>query len=131
MIRIPLPKFVLVHLYTNSLPVSFQTAAILVLAVILAVYGHIQPYKHRLTNLCEVANLMDFIILLSLRKTPSVIDKYFQFPDNDGSSGCDDHTPKGVATISWVLLPVYYLPVLLFIAVAATHTALYTAPAIW
>ena len=117
------------HLSISPLPI--QTLVILVLAGILTLFGHVHPYKHRLTNLSEVAVLANFIILLALRQTPYVIDEYFQFPSEEGEGGCGDHVPKGVATISWILLPLYYLPVLVFAVLVIAHIVLCGAPPLW
>ncbi|CAI8057065.1 hypothetical protein GBAR_LOCUS31079 [Geodia barretti] len=107
------------------------TLVILVLAGILALFGHAHPYKHRLTNISEVAVLTNFIILLALRQTPYVIDEYFQFPSEEGEGGCGDNVPRGVATISWILLPLYYLPVLVFAVLIIARIVLYGAPPLW
>ena len=126
-----LPQSYLYCLYCSLSPTYLQTLVILVLAGILTLFGHAYPYKHRLTNISEVVILTNFIILLAIRQTPYVIDEYFQFPNEEEEGRCSDQTVKGVATISWILLPLYYLPVLVFAVVIAVRIALYGGPVLW
>ena len=108
-------------LYNSHKTVSLQIVVILILAITLAIQGHVQPYKHYWTNICEVVVLVDFIILLALRETKFFIDEYFRFPSDTGDDGCGNLTPKSVAIISWALLPLYYFPVLLLITLATAY----------
>ena len=56
-----------------------------------------------------------------------MIERYLVFP-GDGHhirthNGCRD-TPDGIATISWILFPFYYAPVLVFTVLVAVYATL-------
>ena len=93
-----------------------------ILCLILALYGHCQPYKSVAANILEAAVLSNFLILVLLRYTPHVIDTYFTFSSShyELPEQCTD-IPSGIATVTWILMPLYYLPVVLFLLTAGVY----------
>ena len=87
----------------------------MVMALYTTVYGYVQPYKSRLTNLIEAAVHLNFLALLILNATTFFRDDYLTFPSLSLSANesCSDSV-NGIATVSWVLMPFYYLPFLAF-----------------
>ena len=86
----------------------------LVLAVYTTLYVYIQPYKSRLANVIESAVNMNFLLLLILNSTAFFHDDYLTFPApaepyNSTTDSCSGSV-RGVATVSWVLMPFYYIP---------------------
>ena len=80
--------------------------------VLVTAYSFIQPYKSRITNLLETAINVNFLLLLLINATQFFYEDMFTFP-HTGSHTSDECTssPTGVAQVSWLLMPVYYLPV--------------------
>ena len=83
----------------------------MVLAVYTAVYGYVQPYRHRLTNLLETAVNVNFLLLLTINATYFFDVDMFVFSHSESSSS-EECGSFGVADVSWLLMSVYYLPVL-------------------
>ena len=89
------------------------------LAVYTTVYIYVQPYKSNVTNLVEAAVNVHFLLLLVLNATSFFRDDYLTFPTpmlSANVTGCSNGA-SGIATVSWILMPFYYLPLLcLFVA---------------
>ena len=101
----------------------------LVLAIIITVYGFVQPYKSRAANLLEIGVQVNFLLLLLIEATSNIRDLYFTFPpllqsNMTSEPECVD-SPTGIAPITWILMPFYYLPLLVFTVVACITFALY------
>lgn len=103
---------------------------LLIMCVMLAFYGFMQPYKSNLTNVLELTVQINFIILLALESTSFLRDTYNTFPPPPqmqanaqpnttaaGDSTCKD-APDGISDLSKILLPFYYFPLLLLIITA-------------
>ena len=52
----------------------------LVLAIIITVYGFVQPYKSRTANLLEMGVQVNFLLLLLIEATSNIRELYFTFP---------------------------------------------------
>ena len=89
----------------------FQRAATLVVALYTTLCGYVQPHTSRLANLLETAVNINFLILLSINATPYFYDDLFTFSHIEGSSRgeCGE---DGIALVCWLMMPVYYLPLL-------------------
>ena len=88
-----------------------QGARILFLAVYTTVHGYVQPYRYRLTNLLEIAMNVNFLLLLFINTTPYFYDELYIFSSHTHNDECAG-IHKSVTQISWILIPVYYLPLL-------------------
>ncbi len=106
----------------NIFAVSLQYPAILVLAVIIAVYGFIQPYKNLAANIVELFLSLDTVLLLLLKNTEQVVD---QFQNFSSQSVCQESTNTTcqcdideITSLTWLLLPLYCIPLLATFAAA-------------
>ena len=109
--------------YTMS---HMQAVCVLVLAVYTAVYGYAQPYRSRLTNLLETAVNVNFLVLLSINDVPYFNEDLFTFSHfESSSSGECNSSNAGIADVSWLLIPVYYLPVIGACITAAVLASLF------
>ena len=98
----------------GSLCIIQQVVGVMVVAVNVTVYGYIQPYKSLLANLLEIAVNINFLFLLLINSTSFFHEDMFTFSDissNITSSDCGSSI-AGIAHVSWLLMPVYYLPIL-------------------
>ena len=91
-----------------------QVTPILVTCILVAVYGLVQPFKSTWANILETMVLCNLLFMLILQSTQSIRDTFFVFPPptappNLTADGCSDEY-SGIATITWFLLPLYYLP---------------------
>ena len=79
-----------------------------------AVYSYVQPFKQLAVNVLETVLSINTIILLLLRNTSTIRDDLSslgrQLSLNE--TLCQDEV-KGVTDFSWLLLPVYYLPLII------------------
>ena len=108
---------------------SPQASPTLVLAIVFTVYGFVQPYKSLIANIIEMGVQINFLLLLLIEATSEIHDIYFTFPpilqsDATSQGECVD-TLTGIATTTWILMPFYYLPLLVFAVVAGVHLVLY------
>ena len=97
------------------------------LAVFTTLYGYAQPYKAAVANLIETVVNINFLLLLLLNATPFFYEDALIFPTPSTSSAetsCPGHV-SGIAIVSWILMPFYYLPLLLFIALAVVFGTLH------
>ena len=100
---------------------------IFIMCIILVIYGLIQPYKSNLINVLELIIQVNFIILLALESTSFLRDTFPPPPQMQantqlnttaaGDGTCKD-APIGISDLSKILLPFYYLPLLLLIITA-------------
>ena len=79
-----------------------------------AFYGHTQPFKQLAVNVLETVLSINTIILLLLRNTHTIRDSFDSLGDQKlyNETLCQDEV-KGVTAFSWLLLPVYYLPLVI------------------
>ena len=112
------------NLATN---LTFQAVPVLLLAVYTAVYGYVQPYKRQVTNIIETAVNLNFLLLLLLNATSYFHDDLFTFPSLSQSSSEDGclGSISGIAVVSWILMPFYYLPLVTLCIIAAVFGVLY------
>lgn len=113
-----------------------QMVPLFIVCIMLVIYGLILPYKSKLTNTLELGVQINFIILLALESTSFLKDTYNTFPiqpqmpasaqlnTTAANSTCKD-TFSRISDISKILLPVYYLPLLLFVITAIGKLILY------
>lgn len=93
-----------------------QVFLLLFLCVSLVLYGFMQPYKSLLVNILEVVVDLSFIFLLLLVSS-QILDPYYDIPQTkitNETSTCGSNG-RGVATVTWILTPLYYFP-LIFLA---------------
>ena len=101
----------------------------LVLAIIITVYEFVQLYKSRTANILEIGVQVNFLLLLLIEATSGIRELYFTFPplrqsNTTSEPECVD-TLTGIAPITWILMPLYYLPLLVLTVVACVYLALY------
>ena len=101
----------------------------LVLAIIITVYGFVQPYKSQTANFLEIGVQVNFLVLLLIEATSNIRELYFTFPpllqsNMTSEPECVD-SPRGIAPITWILMPLYYLPLLVLTVVACVYLVLY------
>ena len=120
------------HLNNRSSYVA-QVPSLLVMCIVFCIYGLVQPYKSRVTNIIEMMVQVTFIILLTLESTSFLRDIYNVFPlpqvrvGNSANVTMDVCTDgrSGVSVITSILLPFYYLPLLALIAVATVKLSIH------
>ena len=108
-----------------------QAIRVLIVAAYTTVYSYIQPYRSRLANHLEVATNLNFLLLLLISATSFFTDDFFYFPSltdvtessTDGDTYCG--SVGGIAVVSWILMPFYYLPVLVALITTAVLASLY------
>ncbi len=108
------------YLWSQSGVYLLQAVPLLIVCILVAVYGLCQPYKSTAINVLEICVLSNFVLLLMLQSTQLIKDSYFVFPVPEATLQVEsNHTLtddcqlySGVATVSWILLPFYYLPLL-------------------
>jgi len=91
----------------------------MVLMTIFALYFYIMPYKEMLVNIVELSFQLLFMLFLLLRSTQDIVDNYLVFPHHSNildeinylSKNCTDND-TGVATLTWLLFPFAYFPVI-------------------
>lgn len=97
--------------------------------VLIAVYGYFQPFKATAVNILEVVLSVDTIILLLLRRTETIEDalgmsSVVQIQSrNESDTDCVGEV-KGITDFTWLLFPLYYLPLLISCAAAVVWIAL-------
>jgi len=104
-------------------------APTLVLAIVITVYGFAQPYRSLIANILEMGVQVNFLLLLLIESTSSIRDSYLTFPaltqsNTEFDPKCVD-SPTGIAPLTWILMPFYYLPLLVFVVAAGVYLALY------
>ena len=87
-----------------------------------AVYGHMQPFKQFAVNVLETVLSINTIILLLLRNTRTIGD-ILGSPKSFDTTACEDNV-KSVTDFSWLLLPVYYLPLVISCTVGGVWAVL-------
>ena len=88
---------------------TFQVFPVFMLGIYTSVYGYIQPYKLKFSNMIELAVSLNFLLLLILNATSYLSEEYFVFHSVLINQVCHGQF-DGVAVISWILMPLYYLP---------------------
>ena len=102
--------FIVCSVISQSLAI-LQGVCALFVAVYTTVHGYVQPYRDTLTNLLEMAVNVNFLLLLLLSTTHYFNDDLFIFPPHTENEECDGYH-NSIAQVSWILMPVYYLPLL-------------------
>ena len=87
-----------------------------------AVYGHMQPFKQLAVNVLETVLCINIITLLLLRNTETIKDNLGSL-ESFNTTVCEDNV-KGVTDFSWLLLPVYYLPLVITCSVGGVWAVL-------
>jgi hypothetical protein len=88
-----------------------EVVSVLLLAVFTTIYAYVRPYKSTFSNLVESAVNVDFLLLLVLNTTAFFREDYLTFPPSAQSGpDCSD----SIATVTWILMPFYYLPLAAF-----------------
>ena len=104
------------------------------MCVMLAVYGMCQPYKSRATNIMEMVLQVNFIFLLTLQSSGYLRDVYNVFPAPELNPSAinanvapifDGNITRIISSLAKLLLPFYYLPLLLFIVTAIVYLVVY------
>ena len=103
------------HTHTHT-----QVYASIVLVVLIALYGYAQPYRSTLANILELIFQTNFLILILLEGTSLIRDSLFTFPVTDNISSTRDYE-SGTSPLTWLLLPFYYLPVVVFVLVCTAY----------
>jgi hypothetical protein len=118
----------LLLLFTVSLPQN-EVVRVFVIAVSATLYTYCQPYRSRLANFLETAVNLNFLFLLLINTTSFFHDDFFTFPsltlNSADSADCAAGSLSGIALVSWILMPLYYLPVLGACATAAVLLVLF------
>lgn len=103
----------------------------LVLVLSIVIYSYVMPYKSKVANAIEIVVQLNFLTLLVLEVTPLFRDTLFVFPtptDRDlerSRTECVD-SPADTSSLTWLLLPFYYLPVLGLLLVGVIYLVLYS-----
>ena len=108
-----------------------QIPPLVVVCIMLVLYGLVQPYKSRVANVVELIVQANFFILLALESisflsstlSPSQIVQKADTNLNE-TDICEDET-TGISIFTTIQLIVFYLPLLLFIAVALIKLTIY------
>ena len=95
------------------------------LMILIALYGYLKPYSCNVSNILEVAVLVDFLIMLLIWNDPAIVELYSVFaPSNISSlaefSNChaDQETDHfAITTLTKILTAFYYAPLLIFFLV--------------
>ena len=99
----------------------------IVISVLIMVTGLTLPYVSRLSNLLDVALAVDVLVLLLIANTKQANEALSAATPHmvDNSSSCVDYD-LGLSVLSGILLPFYYLPLLLTLVAACVWLAKYT-----
>ena len=92
--------------------------------IITTTYGYVQPYKHRKVNILETALSINTLILLLLRNTrilEETLGSLGELTVKNESAPCQDSV-VGVTQFAWLLMPAYYLPLIILCVVCTTWT---------
>ncbi len=97
-----------------------QYPAIFILMVFVAAFGYLQPYKHLLTNILEIALCINVLTMLLLRNTMTLTEGLQALKERDGQSDdeCNDQF-EGVTDLAILLGTFYYFPLVVFLVVTA------------
>ena len=110
-----------------------QVYGMLILVISLIVYGYVLPYKSKVANGVEIVTQLNFLTLLVLEATPLFRETLFIFPAPTGKAGiadmksdgheCDDNATT-TSSLTWLLLPFYYVPLLALVAMVIGYSIL-------
>ena len=93
--------------------------------VITATYIYVQPFKQTVVNILEAILSINTLILLLIRNTDVIrdsLDSFEQQPPRNKTICQDD--VEGVTDFSWLLLPDYYLPLVICCTVGGVWVVL-------
>ena len=105
----------------------------LILVISLIIYGYVLPYKSKVANGVEIVTQLNFLTLLVLEATPLFRETLFIFPAPTGkvidiemkSDGQCETSPVTTSSLSWLLLPFYYVPLLALVAMVIGYGVFY------
>ena len=93
-----------------------QYPAMVIISVLIVLTGLTRPYSSALTNLLDMVLSVNVLILLLIRNTRQANDDLsavsFHMMKSTDSSSCADYD-LDLSTLSYILLPFFYLPLLL------------------
>ena len=111
-----------------------QVYGMLILVISLIVYGYVLPYKSKVANGVEIVTQLNFLMLLVLEATPLFRELLFIFPAPTGKVGDNEMKSSGheceaspvtTSSLSWLLLPFYYVPLVVLVAMVIGCGVLY------
>lgn len=112
----------IMHRYIHLPCVHIQVYASLVLLVMIALYGFVQPYRSKVANILELVFQTNFFVFILLENTPLIRDNLFTFPVEDPTTtSVDESYESSISNLTWLLTPFYYLPLIVFVLVCAAY----------
>ena len=99
---------------------------LLFLCVVVVLYGYIQPYRAHAVNIVEVIVEVNFFFLLLLVSS-QLLEQFLAIPfpsEGSRSSSYCVGSDVGVATVTWILTPLYYLPLLVLAGLVTAYIIL-------
>ena len=110
------------HSHSISFFSKTKYPAAFVLMITAAVYGYIQPFTHTAVNILESSLSINTLVLLLLRNTGTIEENLGTLGKQSGHKrSCG---VEGVTDFAWLLMPMYYLTLLVFCAVGTVWTTL-------
>ena len=91
------------------------------LAVLLCAYGYCKPYKDTFTNNLQVFLLVALSLLIVFSGNQFMLDRSFQMVNEVFADDCPREELAGITKLSLILLPFYYLPVLVSVGAAVFY----------
>lgn len=82
--------------------------------IMAVLYSYIQPFEELHVNVVETVLSINTLILLLLRNTEDIRENLGTLNKQSSQNGtvCQDEV-NGVTDFSWLLMPVYYLPLII------------------
>ena len=102
----------------NSDAFSLQYPVIFILLVMITVFGFLQPYESMHCNILESLLSLDILVLLLMRNTEQLSDELQVLPQqtsNVTTVGTCKRPVEGITGFSWLLFPLYYFPLVVFL----------------
>lgn len=99
----------------------------LLLCILVALYGFFQPYKCHVVNTLEIMVQFNFMVVLLLVSSGIMEPLYRLHPMKDvkevttDTDSCGTVQKNSVSIASWILVPLYYFPLLLLAIVCSSH----------
>ena len=101
---------------------SLQYPVIFILLVIITVFGYLQPYENMYCNVLESLLSLNILVLLLMRNTEQISDELqvlSQQTSNMTTVGTCRRPVEGITGFSWLLFPLYYFPLVVFLIAGA------------
>ena len=103
---------------------SMQVAILLLLCIFMALYGFYQPYKYCVVNVLEIVVEFNFLVILLLVSS-KVMEPFYKLhlvkSAQLTSDSCSAVQRNGIAVATWILLPLYYFPILLLAIICSSY----------